>query len=144
MTTGSDFGSFETWLILTGVAQSMLLVPLLVRIIGSVKPQDAPKASSFISLAVQLGGSIGSSLLITIFDRRTFFHSDAYAATATLANSAIRRFFELGGTRAELSHVIGVQALNAGFADAMFVIAPIAGLAAVMALLLRRSPSTSA
>ncbi len=138
MTTGSDFGSFAVWLVFSGIGQSMLLVPLLVRIIGSVQPQDAPKASSFISLAVQLGGSVASSLLVTIFDRRAYFHSEAYAANATLANPAVRRFFELGGTRAELAHIIGGQGINAGFADAIYVIAPIAALAALMALFLRR------
>jgi hypothetical protein len=116
----------------------MFLVPLLVRVIGSVKPQDAPKASSFISLSVQLGGSIASSLLITIFDRRTYFHSTVYAANATLANPAVHRFLEAGGTRAQLAHLVAAQAANAGFADAIYSTVVLAGIGAVLALFLRK------
>ena len=139
MTNTSDFGSFEALLALSGIGQCMLLVPLLVRVLGSVQPQDAPKASSFISLSVQLGGSIASTLLVTVFDRRTYFHADAYAASATLANPAVRQLLEHGATRAQLAHVIAAQATNAGFADAIYSIVPIALIALVLALFLKRT-----
>jgi DHA2 family multidrug resistance protein len=134
MTTQSDLGSFQGYLVLSGIGQSMLLVPLLVTLIGGVKPADAPKVSSFISLSVQLGGSIASALLITIFDRRTYFHADAFRGLATLANPAVHRVIEQGATLAQLQAAIALQAANAGFADSIYAIVPVAALAALTVL----------
>jgi DHA2 family multidrug resistance protein len=138
MTTQSPFGAFQVLLIASGVGQAMLLVPALVTILGSVAPADSPKASSFISLSVQLGGSIVSSVLVTIFDRRMFFHADAYRGAANLMNPAVHHFFSAGGTVAQLEGIVTAQAANAGFADAIYAVVPIAIVAALFALLLRR------
>jgi hypothetical protein len=121
----------------------MLLVPLLVSILGSVKPEDAPKASSFISLSVQLGGSIASALLVTVFDRRTYFHSDIFRSYATLANPEVHRLLAQGATAARLQAAVTLQAINSGFADAIYAIVPVAAIAAVTVLFLRthRAPA---
>jgi DHA2 family multidrug resistance protein len=131
MTTQSDLGSLQGYLIFSGIGQSMLLVPLLVTLIGAVKTQDAPKVSSFISLSVQLGGSIASALLVTILDRRTYFHSDVYRGLATLANPAVHRAIEQGAQLTQLQAAIAAQAANAGFADSIYAIVPVAALAAL-------------
>ncbi len=91
MTTQSDFGTFAALLAFSGIDHSMLLVPLLVGIIPSVAPPDGPKVSSFISLSVQLGGSIASTMFVTIFDRRTYFHSDTFRGLLTLAHPALQQ-----------------------------------------------------
>ena len=138
MTPQSDFGTFQVALILSGIGQSLLLVPLLVSILGSVAPQDSPKASSFISLSVQLGGSIASTVLVTIFDRRTYFHSDIYRGLATLANPELQRLaFGAAGSPAKLARLIAQQAANAGFADAIYTLVPAAAVAAAVVVLLR-------
>ena len=139
MTTQSDFGSFQLYLVLSGIGQSMLLVPLLVTLLGSVAPPDSPKVSSFISLSVQLGGSIASALLITIFDRRTFFHADVFRGLATLANPEVHRLLAQGATLGQLQAAVTLQATNAGFADAVYAIVPVAATAAVAALLFLRN-----
>jgi DHA2 family multidrug resistance protein len=137
MTTGSDFGSFALVLVASGVGQSMLLVPLLVSIIGSVAPADSPKASSFVSLSVQLGGSIASTMLVTVFDRRMYFHSDVYRGFATLSNPALARILHGAATPARIARTIAEQAANAGFADSIDVLVPLAVCAAVFVVLLR-------
>jgi DHA2 family multidrug resistance protein len=126
MTTASDFGTFAAVLIISGAAQGMLLVPLLVSIIGTVAPADAPKSSSFVSLSVQLGGSIASTMLVTIFDRRSFFHSDIYRSAATLSNLTVAHLMTLPLGRALLARIVAQQAANSGFADTIAALVPVA------------------
>jgi DHA2 family multidrug resistance protein len=137
MTPGSDFGTFQIALVISGIGQSLLLVPLLVSVIGTVSPLDSPKASSFISLSVQLGGSIASTALVTVFDRRTYFHSDVYRGLATLTNPNLERIFHGAAAPARIAHAIATQATNAGFADAIYVLVPLAIGAACFVVLLR-------
>jgi hypothetical protein len=143
MTTDSDFGSFQFYLVLSGVGQSMFLVPLLVTMLGNVAPADSPKVSSFIALSVQLGGSIASALLITIFDRRMFYHADVYRGFATLASPEVQRQFAQGATAAKLQAAVALQAMNAGFADSIYAIVPVATVAAVVVLTFRFARSVS-
>jgi DHA2 family multidrug resistance protein len=143
MTTSSEFGTFFVWLVIGGIGQSMLLVPLLVGILGSVAPQDSPKASSFVSLSVQLGGSIISTLLITLFDRRTYFHSDILRGAVTLAHPKVRALAALPHGTVQLAALVRQQAESAGFADAIFFLLPLSALAvALSAMLQRRKPAT--
>jgi len=106
-----------------------------------VKPPDMPKASSFISLSVQLGGSIASTMLVTILDRRTYFHSDIYRGSITLNNPYLNDPTRHLGTLAGVARIVAQQATNAGFADAIFALAPVAAVAIAVALLLRRAPA---
>ena len=137
MTTTSDFGSLAWPFAYSGIGQSLLLVPLLVGVLGSVPPADAPKTSSFISLSVQLGGSIASTMLITIFDRRTYFHSDIYRGAATLHNVALAQILHAANARVLISRVVQQQASNGGFADALAVLVPVACAALVPVWFLR-------
>jgi DHA2 family multidrug resistance protein len=136
MTPNSDFGTFQIALVVSGIGQSLLLVPLLVSIIGTVAPPDAPKASSFISLSVQLGGSIASTALVTVFDRRMYFHSDVYRGFASLANPNLERLLHAAAP-AQIARAIAAQAANAGFADAIYALVPLAVGAACFVVLLR-------
>ncbi|HTW85538.1 MAG TPA: DHA2 family efflux MFS transporter permease subunit [Candidatus Sulfotelmatobacter sp.] len=141
MTTGSDFGTFGPLLVLSGIGQSMLLVPLLVSVIGTVVPQDGPKASSFISLSFQLGASIASTMLITIFDRRTYFHADILRSAATAANPLLRA--DVPHALALLARAVLVQATNLGFADAILALVPVSALGVLLVLFLKRpGPAT--
>jgi DHA2 family multidrug resistance protein len=144
MTTQSDFGSFAIFLAFSGVAQSMLLVPLLVGILPSVPPADAPKASSIISLSVQLGGSIASTALVTAYDRRTFFHSDILRGSLTLAQPQVQLAKAAHGSIVELARLMQLQAVNAGFADAIFMLVPLAACGALAVFALRRIKSANA
>jgi hypothetical protein len=109
----------------------MLLVPLLTSVYATVKPIDGPKASSFISLSVQLGGSISSTLLVTIFDRRTSFHSDINRSVATLSNPLLHDLLATPHALAKIARILALQASNAGFADAFFTLVPVAASALI-------------
>jgi DHA2 family multidrug resistance protein len=137
ITPVSSFGTFAAILVFSGAGQAMLLVPLLVGVLGSVRPLDLPKSSSFISLSVQLGGSIASTMLVTILDRRTYFHSDVFRSAITLNNPYLHDPVHRPGSLVAISHVVARQATNAGYADAMYALVPVALTAVVLALLLR-------
>jgi hypothetical protein len=147
MTPSSDFGAFVIPMMISGVGQSLLLVPLLIAMVSSVKPADAPKTSSFVSLSVQLGGSISSALLIAFFDQRTFFHSDVYRSSLGLANPVVNRLMtSLPHAPAMIAQLLARQSANAGFADAVILLAPLAlvSLVPVWLLLIRRPPAGAA
>jgi len=131
MTPESDSGSLFLPLVISGIGQSMLLVPLLTSVYATVKPIDGPKASSFISLSVQLGGSISSTLLVTIFDRRTSFHSDINRSVATLSNPLLHDLLATPHALAKIARILALQASNAGFADAFFMLVPVAASALI-------------
>jgi DHA2 family multidrug resistance protein len=139
MTTNSDFWTFPALLAISGAGQSMLLVPLLVGVIPSVAAADAPKASSFISLSVQTGGSIASTMLVTIFDRRSYFHSDILRGAVNLAHKTVLDNTHIGLRR--FVRVLWQQAANGGFADSILTLAPLACLGVFMAILLTRTRS---
>jgi DHA2 family multidrug resistance protein len=138
MTPQSAFGTFAFLLALSGVGQSFLIVPLLVGILSSLPPREAPKANALISLSIQLGGSIVSTLLITVFDRRTYFHSDIYRGAITLANPSVHQVLRHSGSLARISQLLALQASNAGFADAIFLLAAISVAPVLLVLLLVR------
>ncbi len=144
MTTGSDFGSFATILVYAGIGQSLLFVPLLVGILSTIAVADSPKVSSFISLSFQLGGSISSTMLVTAFDRRTYFHSDILRGSATLSNGALQRLQAHHATVGQIARTIQLQASNMGFADAVALLAPLSIGAAFLALLLRPAKRAAA
>ncbi|MBD5606164.1 MAG: DHA2 family efflux MFS transporter permease subunit [Candidatus Eremiobacteraeota bacterium] len=129
MTPESDSGSLFLPLVISGIGQSMLLVPLLTSVYGTVAPADGPKASSFVSLSVQLGGSISSTVLVTVFDRRTSFHSDINRGVATIGNPMLHGILATPHALAKIARLLALQSANAGFADAFFVLVPIAASA---------------
>ena len=138
MTTQSDFGTFTLLLALSGAGQSMLLVPLLVGLLASVPVAESPKVSSFISLSVQLGGSIASTMLVTVFDRRTYFHSDTFRGALTLAHPSLAQLATGPHALANLARLLEQQAANAGFADSIFALVPIAVAGFAVACAMRR------
>jgi MFS transporter, DHA2 family, multidrug resistance protein len=137
MTATSDFAAFVFWLAVGGVGQAMLLVPLLVGILGSVAPADSPKVSSFVSLCVQLGGSIVSAALITMFDRRTAFHWDSLRGYVTQATLQMHNYEAIPHAAVRIAGLLQQQAETAGFADSIMVLVPLSLCAIALSVFLR-------
>jgi DHA2 family multidrug resistance protein len=140
MTTESDFSTFPLLLVVSGIGQSMLLVPLLVGMLSTVAPADAPKASSFISLSVQMGGSIASTMLVTIYDRRTYFHSDVLRGAVNLAHRSLFAESHIPSLRV-FARILAQQSANQGFADSILSLAPLAFCGVILAVFLKRNKS---
>jgi hypothetical protein len=112
-------------LILTGVGLGMVIAPVINTGTFGVAPQDAGVASATVTVSQMLGGSVGTSLLNTIFAGAVASYLTAHLATARL---------------------IGRQALTGlalahGYDTAFWWIAGIFACGAVVGgLLLRRGP----
>jgi DHA2 family multidrug resistance protein len=121
-TSASDFGTFVLPNIACGLGLSMLFVPISIAILNGLPPPMIPKASSFQSLSMQLGGSISTAMLVTLLDRRSAFHQDVLAqyiqpAYAPLA-SLLARHVPAGAIYA----VVAREASAMSFADCQFAL----------------------
>ncbi len=133
----AQFWTFAPALALTGAGAALLFIPLSVAVLGTTTPREGPKASAFVNLALQLGGSIAVAWLDVVIDRRWTLHATALGATQTLANPTVQRFLAQGSL-AQLSQIVNVQAAVLAYADATFAIALVAAACAPLILLMRK------
>jgi DHA2 family multidrug resistance protein len=137
-TSDAGFWTFAVPLALTGVGSAMLFIPLSIAILSATTPSDGPKASAFINLATQLGGSIAVAGLSAYLDRRQTVHADALRGTATLANGNVQDFLR-AHPLTELSGLVNGQALILAYADATFAITIVAFLGVPLVFLMRKA-----
>jgi len=135
-TSATPFETVVPWLLLTGTGMSLVFTPLLVAVLRGVPVADTAKAGAFISLALNLGGSIASASLVTLLDRRQSFHASVLAAHATLANPQVASFVHESGVR-RLAALVGREAATAAYADTFFVIGAFAIAFAPLAFALK-------
>jgi DHA2 family multidrug resistance protein len=133
----SGFWSFAPALIVTGVGSAMLFIPLSIAVLGATTPADGPKASAFINLATQLGGSIAVAAVAILIDWRWTFHSAILGAGETLANPWVRLYL-YRGTPGELSNLVNAQAAILAYADATIAIAVVCFACVPLVLLMRK------
>jgi DHA2 family multidrug resistance protein len=143
ITSDSGFDHFIVPLLVGGAGSAMLAIPLLIVIQGTTNAADGPKASAFITLAFQLGGSIAGAILVTIVDRRAAFQLDALASSITLgrppvadspSHAWLTRTFEL----------LAQQAQTMAFADTAFAVGVMATGLILLVPLLKRQPKDMA
>jgi DHA2 family multidrug resistance protein len=139
ITSDSSFGHFIVPLLIGGAGSAMLAIPLLIIIQSTTSSADGPKASAFITLAFQLGGSIAGAVLVTLIDRRAALHLDTLAATISRSRVAV----PVAPTSAWLVGAVQLvtrEAQTMAFADSAFVVGMMALLLAPLVILLRRQP----
>jgi DHA2 family multidrug resistance protein len=139
-TSDSSFGTFVVPQILSGIGIVTLYIPLSIAVLGATTPEQGPKASAFLNLGLQLGGSAGIAALTVFIDQREAFHSTMLAAAATLGNLNVREF---AGTTAQLAHLIDVQSVVISYADATYLVGILCVLCLPLVFLLRRSRALS-
>lgn len=143
-TSHTDFWTIAPWMALTGCGISFVFAPLLVAVLRATPPTDSPKAGAFISLALNMGGSIASASLVTLLDQRESFHSTILAGNATLAHYGIAQFVSHAGV-ARLAELVGRESAALSFADAFYAIGAFGIFMAPLAFALpRRKTSTAA
>jgi EmrB/QacA subfamily drug resistance transporter len=84
-------------LVLMGIGMGAALTPLTAAGIAGVEPEDAGAASGLVNAAHQLGGSLGLSVLVTVFTAGG--HAAAHPQSATHA----------GAARFELAHAVSAS-----------------------------------
>jgi len=141
-TSDSSFGTFVVPLALSGIGIVTLYIPLSIAVLGATTPEQGPKASAFLNLALQLGGSAGVALLTVFVDRREAFHSTILAGAATLSNLSQRGFAATPENVRQLASVIGTQSTVLSYADASYLIA-LLGVVCIPLVFLLRKPKVA-
>jgi DHA2 family multidrug resistance protein len=136
-TSNTSFAEFLPGLILGGLGTAMLFIPLLIAVQTATTAEDAPKASSFITLAFQLGGSLASAALVTLLDRRGDFHFAILGSAISANNLAVSGRLH-GVAPAQFLNLVIQQAQTLAFADVAYGVALLAALLAPLVFLLAR------
>jgi DHA2 family multidrug resistance protein len=139
MTPDSPFAALASGLFVSGIGQSMLLVPLIVGVLSTTPAQLNGKISPLITLCVQLGGSIASAAAITLFDRRSAFHLDVISTAITAPHLQVLGLVPSPETLARIAAGATQQASTLGFADTMFAVAVLALIVLPLVFLFPRS-----
>jgi DHA2 family multidrug resistance protein len=131
----ADFATFIAPLMLTGFGAAMLFVPLTTAVLGGVSQQVGAKASAYVNLGTQLGGSIAIAGLSTLVDRRTAFHLAVLAGNVLPGSPAVRALPRTYHA-AQISGIINGQAVILAYADVSLAIAAAAFIAIFLVLLM--------
>jgi DHA2 family multidrug resistance protein len=122
ITSATPFGTLALPLVLSGVGQSMLLVPLIVGVLTTTPAQLNGKISPIITLSVQLGGSIASAATIAVFDRRTSFHAAILSGATNLHHLAGLGLTPTQAAITNLAAAVNQEASTMGFADTLLLL----------------------
>lgn len=134
-TSDSSFGTFVVPLVLSGIGIVTLYIPLSIAVLGATTPDQGPKASAFLNLGLQLGGSAGIAALTVFVDQREAFHSTILGGAATLAKLSVHGY---AGTTPQLARIIDTQSTVLSYADATYLIGLLGVLCIPLVFLLRR------
>ena len=137
-TSNSPFWTLAFPVMFAGFGLSLLWIPLTIAILAAVPAEVAPKATAFVNLAVQLGGSISTAALVTFLAHREAFHQSILAGNANLANVAVRNVVH-NGQLAELYGTILQQANTMAYADASHILGILTLCCAPLVLLIARA-----
>jgi MFS transporter, DHA2 family, multidrug resistance protein len=142
-TSHTEFGTMVPWLILSGTGIAFVFTPLLVAVLRSVAPSDSPKAGAFISLALNLGGSLTSASLVTFLDRRETFHGSVLGDAAVRSNPQVATLLAQPHGLATLAALVEREAATMSYADTFFALGALAILFAGLGLAIKPPPKRS-
>jgi DHA2 family multidrug resistance protein len=134
-TANSDFGTLVWPLVLCGIGTAFLIIPLLTVVVASVSAEKAPAATAWVTLSIQLGGSVSSAIVVVILDRRQRWHSDLLAGYTAHASRALH-----GISLDSLFSLIQGQAFVLAYADIAYLVSAIALVLVPVVALVRRPP----
>src|SRR5918995_1830924 len=124
-------------MLLFGLGMGLLFVPLTIIAVSGVPPHEAGAASSLLNVTQQVGGSLGLSILVTVFG--TASRNEATTQVGQLlanASSELQaQFQQTGQLPAQYAH----QVLAHGISTAFQLAAVFAVLALVVALVVIRT-----
>lgn len=137
VTTQSDLSTLAWPLLVIGTGSAFVYSPLLVATMRAVAHEAGAKASAFIVLAFQLGGSISSASIVAFLDQRLQFHQTILAAQMTLSRLPVAQFLQHSGSAA-LAATVAAQSAALAYADAFLVAGIFALIVSPAVLLLAR------
>jgi EmrB/QacA subfamily drug resistance transporter len=124
-------------MLLFGLGMGLLFVPLTIVAVSGVAPHEAGAASSLLNVTQQVGGSLGLSILVTVFG--TASRNEATTQVAQLLRNGpgdlLAQFRQTGQLPATIAH----QVLAHGISTAFQLAAVFAALALAVALVVIRT-----
>jgi len=120
-TSTTPFWSLAEPLMLAGAGLALVFIPLSIAVLSSVPGEVAPKATAFVNLFLQLGGSISTAALVTLLSHREAFHQTILAAGVSLHSSLVRDVVA-HHQLSLLYHALVQQANTMAFADASYLV----------------------
>jgi DHA2 family multidrug resistance protein len=137
MTLQASFWTFTLPLVLSGLGSVTLYIPMTIAVLGSTTPHEGPKASAFINLSLQLGGSISVAMLDVFVHQREEFHSTILGGALTQANLTVRQFLTNHSLQ-ELANMAYTQSTVLSYADGSMAIGTVAIACIPLIFLMRR------
>jgi hypothetical protein len=129
-------------MLLFGLGMGLLFVPLTIVAVSGVEPHEAGAASSLLNVMQQVGGSLGLSILVTVFG--TASRNEAASQVAQLLGNGpadlAARFRQTGQLPATIAH----QVLAHGISTAFQLAVVFAALALAVALVVIRTSAPEA
>lgn len=156
MTAQSVGADFALSLLLYGAGTTLASIPLQAAVLAAVSIEDAPEGNGMISVARNLGGSIGLAAISSFQDQRFDVHhwqiNAGLSATDPLLQQQVQASADLFGVGSEaataalrgLDREVMLQALVMTFNDMFLVLTLIALIFVPLVLLLRAPPRGSA
>jgi len=148
------FWSIAFYLLIGRIGVALVSPAVNSAALAALAPAQLNKGAGLANLFLMLGGSCGISVLVVVLERRVQFHGDAFAATQTSDNAAMR---EMMGTVHRvlnqegipqalqdpvalnyLGKVVHAQANTLGFQDGFIAVAIASTLTVLPTLLLSR------
>jgi MFS family permease len=100
-----------------GLGMGLLFVPLTIVAVSGVAPREAGAASSLLNVTQQVGGSLGLSILVTVFG--TASRNEAANQVAQLARNGpgdlLAQFRQTGQLPATIAHQILAHGISTAF-----------------------------
>jgi len=139
ITSTTPFTALAWPLVVSGIAQSMLLVPLIVGVLSTTPAELNGRIAPIITLSVQLGGSIASAATIAVFDRRTSFHATILSGASNLHHLATLGIAPTHDAISRLAAEVNEQASTMGFGDTILMLAILVAIVLPFVLAFPRS-----
>jgi MFS transporter, DHA2 family, multidrug resistance protein len=136
-TLQASFWTFALPLVLSGLGSVTLYIPMTIAVLGSTTPHEGPKASAFINLSLQLGGSISVAMLDVFVHQREEFHSTIIGGALTGGNFTVQQFLA-AHSLPELANLAYTQSTILSYADASMAIGTVAIVCIPLIFLMRR------
>src|ERR1700735_4222506 len=140
MTTTADFGTFVVSQAVGGVFLGLLYMPFNVVLMRAVNPAAVAASLGLVRLGQQIGGSVGSALIVTLMNRSFDQASETLRAGVNLARPVVSQFIAQHGPTAplQLLNMVAAQANALAQADGARFLGVIVLLSSPLALLVRR------
>jgi DHA2 family multidrug resistance protein len=141
MTTTADFGAFVVSQAVGGVFLGLLYMPFNVVLMRAINPAAVAASLGLVRLGQQIGGSVGSAVIVTVMNRSFDQNSEALRMGINLTHPVVSQFIAQHGATApgQLLNMVSAQATALSQADGARFLGLIVLLSSPLALLVRRS-----